>query len=307
MKKDKFSEDINFSIILPSYNLSDYIKGAIESVLSQSYPYWELIIVDDASTDDSIQSIKPFLKDPRIKLFIHDNNKGVGQTVITAINNASNMILAILDSDDMLHQKALQYMAKAYQENPECGLIYSTHWICNKDLKILKIADWVGSVNSNTSNLRDFKVSHFKTFRKDIYNKTEGINPNLRMCYDADLVYKLEEITKLKFINKPLYYYRIHRGGVSSKNKFGQRYDNYIAKLNAFKRRLNTNVPNISIQDLYFDYYRLAFTKIIKFFMLYIEYFRIIELLNKILKKFPKISLKVKNKLKNLEKKSKPL
>ena len=297
----KMEDNISFSILLASYNLADYIKEAIQSILSQTYPYWELIIVDDASIDNSVEIIKPFLKDKRIKLIIHEKNKGVGQTTKTAASNASNMILGIIDSDDKLSSKALEIMAKAYKENPEYGVIYSTHWICNHNLRKIKIAEWVGEIDPKSTNLKEFKVSHFKTFRKDIYKKTNGINPKLKMCYDADIIYKLEEITKLKFINKPLYYYRLHKGGVSSKNKFGQNLDNYIAEMNAYHRRKTTKIPNISMNDLYFKYYKLMFNDMIQFFQLYKEYFKIDQLFEKLFKKFSNLPLKVRIKLKRFK------
>ena len=119
-------EDLSFSILMANYNNSKFIEEAISSVLSQSYRHWELIIVDDCSTDKSIEKIKPFLKDKRIRVLRNNTKLGYGGALKTASKAANNEILAILDPDDKLHEKALEIMAKAYRENPDYGFIYST-------------------------------------------------------------------------------------------------------------------------------------------------------------------------------------
>ena len=71
MNSSQIPESKTFSILMANYNNSRFIEEAIESVLTQSYQYWELIIVDDYSTDNSIEIINKFLDDKRIKLYLH--------------------------------------------------------------------------------------------------------------------------------------------------------------------------------------------------------------------------------------------
>ena len=71
MRDNTKSKPITFSILMANYNNSDNIEEAIQSVISQTYQHWKLIFVDDASTDNSIEIIKPYLKDNRIKLIIY--------------------------------------------------------------------------------------------------------------------------------------------------------------------------------------------------------------------------------------------
>ncbi|MHA1394592.1 MAG: glycosyltransferase family 2 protein [Promethearchaeota archaeon] len=292
-----------FSIIILSYNLADYIEEAIKSVIEQTYPNWELIIVDDASSDDSIKKINNFLIPDKIRLLKNKKNQGVAKSLIKGIKSARYEIIGILDADDMLHKNALEIIANEYVKNINIGVIYSTHWICDKKLNKIKIANWIGEQEGNITHLHDFKVSHFKTFLKKVYFQTKGINPNLTKCYDTDLIYKLEEVTNFKFINYPLYFYRIHDKNVSNKNKIGQRLDNYRAKLDAFKRRFNSNFPNISINDLYFDYYLITFTKIIKFFQIVRDYMRLYQLIKVFLPLFLRLPINNRKKILNLKKK----
>jgi len=303
MENRSSQSNISFSILMASYNLENYIEEAIESVVTQTYPHWEIIIVDDASTDKSIEKIKLFLKDHRIKLFINKRNKGAGHTIKTAADNSSNMVLCVLDCDDKLHKNALEVMAKAYQENQDCGYIYSTHWICDSKLSNQRITNLNVPVDLKKTNLLEFKTSHFKTFKKEAYDQTKGFNPNFKLYCDGDISFKLEEVTKLKFINVPLYYYRKHKGGASLKHRSQVFLENYIAKVNAYHRRLKTDLPNLSIESLYIEYYKCIFFKITLFLTYLKEYFRLNHIFDRILRMFVNIPIKVEKKLGNIKKK----
>lgn len=89
------------SVVTASYNYQDYIKEAIQSVLNQTYKDLELIIVDDCSTDNSVQVINSY-KDDRIKLFVNEKNLGLQKTVKRGIENASGEWIVFLESDDIL-------------------------------------------------------------------------------------------------------------------------------------------------------------------------------------------------------------
>ena len=88
------------SIVMPSYNSENYIKASIESVLNQTYPKWELLIVDDCSTDKTVEIIKSF-KDERIKFFENDKNSGAAVSRNKALCEATGHWIAFLDSDDL--------------------------------------------------------------------------------------------------------------------------------------------------------------------------------------------------------------
>ena len=239
------------SLLMTNYNYSEYITEAIESVLEQTSPEWELIIVDDASTDSSLEIIEPYLKDECIQLVTHDKTQGYAASLITAVENSSAEIIGIIDADDALHKDAVKIMIKAHQDNPDCGLIYSSHYLCDDDLKISGVTKWVGIIPEGQTNLHREKVSHFKTFKRSDYEKTTGFDPTQKKAVDRDIIYKLEEVTKLKFIDRPLYYYRRHEKGISqaSKAKLAFIYD-VSARCKAHNRRLNSDIPNITRKEL---------------------------------------------------------
>ena len=95
------------SIIMPSYNTAEYISSAINSVVSQSYPNWELIIVDDCSTDKTENIISQYLPEKRIRYLKNDRNVGAAETRNRALREAKGKWIAFLDSDDMWHSEKL--------------------------------------------------------------------------------------------------------------------------------------------------------------------------------------------------------
>ncbi len=260
------SQKISFSILMANYNNGNFIKEAINSVILQTYPYWELIVIDDCSNDDSINIIEPFLKEKRIKLIKHKKNIGYAGSLKSGADSALHEILAILDSDDKLHEKALEMMANAYKKNPDCGFIYSTHWKCTSELRNCKINKAIGPVIPEKTSIFNPIVSHLKTFKKSAYNKTNGFDINQKKSVDKDIIFKLEEVTKFKFIKIPLYYHRLHEGGISQgKDKYKALLYNYRAKNKTYQRRLNKNLPNFSLEDLYIEYIKLTFYKAFRF------------------------------------------
>lgn len=106
------------SVITPAYNASEYIVETIESVLSQSYTDWEMLIVDDCSTDNTVEIVSKYCeKDSRIKLLKHTENQGVAAARNTALKEAKGEYIAFLDSDDMWHSEKLLKQLAFMEEN----------------------------------------------------------------------------------------------------------------------------------------------------------------------------------------------
>lgn len=105
--------DIKVSIIMPVYNTEKYIEKSIKSILKQSYKNFELIIVDDSSTDDSYQICKKISKkDTRIKLYKNKTNGGCAVSRNKALSKARGKYIMFVDSDDMLNRNALKKLVK---------------------------------------------------------------------------------------------------------------------------------------------------------------------------------------------------
>jgi len=250
-----------FSILMANYNNGQYIGQAIESVIEQAYSNWEIIIVDDCSKDSSVEVLSKYcLKDERIKFFINKKNKGVGYTKNRAACLANGEILGFLDSDDTIVSNALEIMVKEHRKNSKCSLIYSTHYICDKNLEIIKLCSDIRMLDENefylTCKNKIHCIGHFATFKKQMYLKNKPLDINLKKAIDQDLYLKLEEVGKVKYLDIPLYYYRHHDNSISLNNNGWKAFLWEVrAKEKAYLRRLNTNVPNISKEKLNHEYY----------------------------------------------------
>ena len=105
------------SIITPSYNTAKYIGKTIESVQAQTYQNWEMIIVDDCSTDDTDNIVKNYLDDERIKYLKNENNSGAAVSRNRALNEAKGKWIAFLDSDDLWLPEKLEKQIRFMEEN----------------------------------------------------------------------------------------------------------------------------------------------------------------------------------------------
>lgn len=105
------------SIIMPSYNTTKYIANTIESVLNQTYTKWELIIVDDCSSDDTDFVVKGYLSDSRIRYFKNPKNSGAAVSRNKALREAKGKWIAFLDSDDLWDKKKLQKQISFMEKN----------------------------------------------------------------------------------------------------------------------------------------------------------------------------------------------
>ena len=115
------------SIIMPVYNAEKYVSEAIESVRNQSYENWELIIVDDGSTDRSPEIIDAYSrKDPRIKS-LHQKKQGVSMARNFALCQTHGEYVTFIDSDDVYHPDRLYRMVQIFEKYPNCDIVFSRH------------------------------------------------------------------------------------------------------------------------------------------------------------------------------------
>ncbi len=110
------------SVILPTYNRAKYISRAIDSVLAQTYKDWELIIIDDGSTDNTKEVVEPYLKDKRIK-YVWKENGGVSSARNKGLDMATGEFVAFLDSDDFYMPEKLEKSLEVFDRYPDVILV----------------------------------------------------------------------------------------------------------------------------------------------------------------------------------------
>jgi glycosyltransferase involved in cell wall biosynthesis len=209
---------MKFSILLANYNNGKYFSDCYNSIIAQSYKDWEAIIVDDKSTDNSIELISAIVKnDARFQLVQNEENRGCGFTKNKCASLATGAVLGFLDPDDTLVPDALEIMIKAHENNSAVSLVHSNFYFCNEKLERTSLFNRAKAVQVDSKFInKDTAVTAFSTFKKSCYDQTVGICTSLKKAVDQDLYLKLSETGSFLFIDKPLYNYRIHFNGIST-------------------------------------------------------------------------------------------
>lgn len=212
------------SIAMTCYNCAQFLKEAIHSIVMQQWKKWELVIVDDCSTDNSVQIIRSLISafgiHNKTKFIQHEKNLGYGGALKRAVEEGSGELIAIVDGDDALcTNHALGKMVKIHINHPKASLVYSNYWQCKGNLRKKKPGRCRALLKGETylSSGTRCRISHLKVFKRSAYNKTPGVNGKLLKSVDKDLVLKLEEVGKFIFLDEKLYYYRKHQNNLCAR------------------------------------------------------------------------------------------
>ena len=198
------------SIITPAYNAEKYIKDTIESVIAQTYENWEMIIVDDASKDNTVNIIKNYQqKDRRIKLISLNENQGVANARNIAIQNAKGIYIAFLDADDIWEKDKLKKQIQIIKST-NADITYTAYKMIDETGKTIKRR----SVKKEIS-LNDLLKENSIIF-SSVLCKKERINNKyfVSKWYHEDYVFLLDlakEKNKFCGINESLMEYRVHQ------------------------------------------------------------------------------------------------
>lgn len=203
------------SIIMPSYNTAQYISDSIKSIQAQTYNNWELIIVDDCSTDNSIDVIKAF-NDPRIILLKNTKNSGAALSRNYALREAKGRWIAFLDSDDTWAPEKLEKQIR-FMEEHSYAFTFTDYRICLN-------GTWLPYINTGPNVVTKRKMydyCYFSTITVMYEREKIGLIQIANLRKNNDYAMWLQAIEKSNAYRLPecLSYYIKHDGSVSSGSK----------------------------------------------------------------------------------------
>jgi len=262
------------SILMNCYNTEKFINDAIESVLNQTYKNWELIVWDDASTDNTIDKIKKF-KDKRIKIFYNKIHCGLGKSRIKAQKNITGDYIAILDSDDKFKEEKLEKQINYFNDKNDLGLLATNYEIINKNDKLIKKTN----IQFNNDNLLNYFcdnnifVHSSIMYKKDVAEKVGWYSKEFEYSQDFDLTIKFLKKSKIALMNENLVSIRRSPDSMSEKKFLGiiREEENLTLlkkirdsfKLNANQQKRNQNAIKLSeIKYIILNYRINPFKKI---------------------------------------------
>ncbi|WP_431688716.1 glycosyltransferase [Hahella sp. NBU794] len=220
------------SVVIPSYNHAHYIREAVESVLSQSYANLELIVIDDGSSDASLDYLRS-VNDPRYTL-IEQENAGAHNAINKGLSLAKGDYLAILNSDDIFHKERLSECVARLQQGVD--LVATWIEIIDNKSKVLGVKEgwrnmlpWsIKKPDARLIGADDFKLnllfSNFVSttsnvvFSRKVYETVGGMR-NLRFAHDWDFLLRVALKFRCELLEKPLLKYRIHSTNTISSNR----------------------------------------------------------------------------------------
>ena len=204
------------SIVMPSYNTGQYISDSIESVLKQTYTNWELLIVDDCSTDDTDDVLVPYLQDRRIKYIKNKINSGAAISRNRALREAKGKWIAFLDSDDIWVAEKLEKQIRFMEKN-EYAFTFTDYRICLN-------GSWLPYVCTGPNHITKKKMydyCYFSTITVMYDREKVGLIQiaNLRKNNDYAMWLKVIEKSDAYRLSECLSFYIKHDGSVSSGSK----------------------------------------------------------------------------------------
>ncbi|MBO5975889.1 MAG: glycosyltransferase [Oscillospiraceae bacterium] len=207
------------SVIMPAYNASQYIAKSISSVQAQTFTNWELIVVDDYSSDNTVEIVNGFLRDDsRIRLYRNAQNMGVAKSRNRALEQCQGDYVAFLDSDDIWYSDKIELQLQCFsQTNAE--LVYTSYAIVDSD-GIKLCSDFIVPRNASFSDLLKQNVCNSSTVM--ISRNIAVSNRFIEDYYHEDYIYWInlaKSGCKIIGIQKVLADYVIHKDSKSA-NKF---------------------------------------------------------------------------------------
>lgn len=256
------------SIILPCYNGEKYLKLCIESVLAQTYPYFELIIINDGSEDSTKDIIEQF-EDSKIVLIDNVVNLGLVESLNIGIEKAKGKYIARIDSDDLMHKdrilKQIDFLEK--KENEDIGILGSYHYIIDGAGRIIGSKPYPSTVDDiNSFSFFQNPFSHPSvTIRAHILKKIK-YSKDFAYAEDYDLWFRILKHYKGINLKEHLTYYRIHDKNISVQNIQLQREN--VANLLSVeleKKGIEHSISELSLHmAIYFGYREKFFNEYAK-------------------------------------------
>ena len=240
------------SVIIPCYNQAHFLSDAIESVLEQTYPYFEIIVVDDGSPDDTSGVASRY---PSVKC-IRQENKGLAGARNGGLPHARGDYLLFLDSDDRLMPDALETHLRYFDAYPGCGLVCGQQRVIAEDgslLKILRRPLVGGDLYATLLSRSHFVIPGSVMFRREAFDSVEPYDPRVNGAADYDLYFRVARRYPVYWHDEVILEYRRHGSNMTT-NKAANMLKDTVAVLRSQR-------PFIQGNERYLKAYEAGMTR----------------------------------------------
>jgi len=213
------------TILLAFYNEKKYMMKAVESVVKQTYPYWQLLLLDDGSTDETLQYVHARIKDKRIVYKKYPYNRGKGKVLNEGLKLAAGDYIMELDADDWLVSDALLSLVTYIEELPtDVALVYSDYITVKKNrTNILQKKVRLKSIEHRLDLVSDFFVPTPRFYRREALVNIGGWPTDYpsegRLYEDVAVIFQLLKEYKMAHLAKYTMYVRKRKGSITTTNR----------------------------------------------------------------------------------------
>jgi glycosyltransferase involved in cell wall biosynthesis len=208
------------SVVVPTYNYGRYLGGALTSVLGQTHPHLEILVVDDGSTDNTPGVVAPFLADRRVRYFRRPNG-GPAAARNFGVDQARGSLVAFLDADDRWLPAKLEKQLACFRAPAAPGLVYARRLLIDAEGWQLEYPQpelhrgWV-----LPRLFRDnFICFSSVVVRRELLVEAGGFDPDVEHAEDYDLLLRLTQRCRVDYVDEPLVLYRTGHGNLSSQHE----------------------------------------------------------------------------------------
>ncbi|MEA2708449.1 MAG: hypothetical protein QOF78_1050 [Phycisphaerales bacterium] len=212
------------SLLIPAYNREQFIAAAVGSVLRQTFSDFELLVWDDGSTDKTADVAERAAgNDPRVKM-VRAAHAGVCASINAAARQLTGKYFGWVDSDDAIAPAALAETVAFLDAaaNADVGMVYTDYLTMDEGGLVGGLGTRTKIPYSKDRLLIDFMTFHFRLMRRDVFDRAGGIDETIGGAEDYDLCLRLSELTEIRHLARPLYFYRVHRSSISSEMRLKQ-------------------------------------------------------------------------------------
>jgi len=226
------------SVIVPNYNHARFLRRRIDTILAQTFQDFELILLDDCSTDDSCSILREYASDPRVRLEFNEVNSGsTFKQWNKGVRLAHGKYVWIAESDDYAEERLLERLVRVLDNDPTVIFAYCRSWRVSDDDRLNGFADYYLDYLDSCRWKADFCVNGLAecqnylistttipnasavVFRRAVYENVGGADERLRICGDWKLWAAMALQGKVTYLGAPLNYFRSHDASVRNKTR----------------------------------------------------------------------------------------
>ena len=242
------AKNVKVTVGMPTYNASQTVREAIESVLKQDYDDFELLIVDDASTDGTFDIVQSYRNDSRVRIYASKKNLGIGATRNRIVKLAKGKYIVPCDNDDLMLAGHLMRFSGFLDSHPKIGVVYG-------ELLVIEVGKErqpyiLGKDCNKVWDLLSNSINHpGSMIRKSLIRKVGGYDETVFSVGDWSLWLKLIEIARFQFLEGEIYY--VYRRGPKSALRIDKQRlsDEMKLRTHAIKRRYGIQSPSKDVRD----------------------------------------------------------